>query len=40
MAKMRATRNERGHQKTTEEIDTVAKGEGPAITTTMAPTAK
>jgi hypothetical protein len=38
--KMRATTNERGHQKTTEETDTVAKGEDPTTTTTMAPTAK
>jgi hypothetical protein len=40
MVKMRVTTNERGHQKTTEETDTVAKGEDPAITTNIAPTAK
>jgi hypothetical protein len=40
MVKMRATTNERGHQKTTDETDTVAKGEDSAITTTMAPTTK
>jgi hypothetical protein len=40
MAKMRATTNEHDHQKTTEEIDTVAKGGDPAIMTTTAPTAK
>jgi hypothetical protein len=40
MAKMRATKNEHDHQKTIEEIDTVAKGGDPAIMTTLAPTAK
>jgi hypothetical protein len=40
MVKMRATTNERGHRKTIEETDTVAKGGDPAITTTMALTAK
>jgi hypothetical protein len=40
MVKMHATTNERNHQKTTEETDSVAKGEDPAITTTMAHTAK
>jgi hypothetical protein len=40
MVKMHATTNERGHQKTTKEIDMVAKGEDPATTTTTAPTAK
>jgi hypothetical protein len=40
MAKTRAITNEHDHQKMTEETDTVAKGEDPAITTTMAPTAK
>jgi hypothetical protein len=40
MAKMRATTNEYDHQKTTGGTDTVAKGGDPAITTTMAPTAK
>jgi hypothetical protein len=40
MVKMRATTNERGHQRTTEETDTVAKEEDPAIMTTTAPTAK
>jgi hypothetical protein len=40
MVKMRATTNEHGNQKTTEEIDMVAKEEDPAITTTTAPTAK
>jgi hypothetical protein len=40
MVKMRATTNERGHQKTIEEIDTVAKGDDPTTTTTIAPTAK
>jgi hypothetical protein len=40
MVKMRATKNERGHQKTTEETDMVAKGEDPATTTTTAPTTK
>jgi hypothetical protein len=37
---MRETTNERDHQKMTEETDTVAKEEDPAIMTTMAPTAK
>jgi hypothetical protein len=40
MVKMRATTNERGHQKMTEETDTVAEGEDPATTTTTAPIAK
>jgi hypothetical protein len=40
MVKMRAITNERAHQKTTKETDTVAKGEDPATTTTTAPTAK
>jgi hypothetical protein len=40
MVKMRATTNEHGHQRMTEETDTVAKGGDPAITTTMAPIAK
>jgi hypothetical protein len=40
MAKMRTTTNEHDHQKTIEETDLVAKGGDPAITTTMAPTAK
>jgi hypothetical protein len=40
MVKMRATINERGHQKMTEETYTVAKGEDPATTTTTAPTVK
>jgi hypothetical protein len=40
MVKMRATTNEHGHLRTTEEIDTVAKGGDPAITTTTAPIAK
>jgi hypothetical protein len=40
MEKMRATTNEHGHLRMTEEIDTEAKGEDPAITTTTAPTAK
>jgi hypothetical protein len=40
MVKMRATTNEREHQRTTEETDTVDKGGDLAITTTTAPTAK
>jgi hypothetical protein len=40
MVKMRATSNKHDHQKTTGEIDTVAKGGDPTITTTMAPIAK
>jgi hypothetical protein len=40
MVKIRGTTNERGHQKMMEETDTVAKGEDPVTTTTMAPTAK
>jgi hypothetical protein len=40
MEKMHATTNEHGHLRTTEEIDTVAKGEDPTITITTAPTAK
>jgi hypothetical protein len=37
---MHATTNEHDHQRTTEEIDTVAKGGDPTITTTTAPTTK
>jgi hypothetical protein len=40
MAKTRATTNECGYQKTTEETDTVAKGGDPATTTTTALTVK
>jgi hypothetical protein len=40
MVKMRVTTNEHGHQRTTEETDTVAKGGDPAITITTAPTSK
>jgi hypothetical protein len=40
MVKMRATTNKHGHQRTIEEIDTVAKGGDLAITTTTAPTTK
>jgi hypothetical protein len=40
MVKMRATTNERDHQKTTEETDTADKGGDPAIMTTTPPTAK
>jgi hypothetical protein len=35
MVKMRATTREHDHQKMTGEIDTAAKGEDPATTTTM-----
>jgi hypothetical protein len=40
MVKMRAKKNEHGHLRMTEEIDTMAKGEDPAIMITKAPTAK
>jgi hypothetical protein len=40
MEKMLATINARDHQKMTEEPDMEVKGEGPVITTIMAPTAK
>jgi hypothetical protein len=40
MAKLHATTNERGHQKMTEETNTVAKGEDPATIITTALIAK
>jgi hypothetical protein len=40
MAKIRATTSGHDHQKTTWEIDTVAKGEDPATTTTTVLTVK
>jgi hypothetical protein len=40
MEKMRATINARDHQRTIEETDMEVKGEGPAITTITALTAK
>jgi hypothetical protein len=40
MAKMGATTSGHDHQKMTEEIDTVDKGEDPATTTTMVLTVK
>jgi hypothetical protein len=40
MVKMHVTTNERAHQKTIEETDTVAKREDLATTTTTAPTTK
>jgi hypothetical protein len=40
MAKMHATTNERGHQKTTGETDTVTKGKDLATMITTALTAK
>jgi hypothetical protein len=40
MAKTHATTNERGHQKTTKETNTVDKEGDPEITTVTAPTVK
>jgi hypothetical protein len=40
MEKMHATINARDRQKMIEETDMEVKGEGPAITTISAPTAK
>jgi hypothetical protein len=40
MVKMCAATNEHDHLRMTEEIDTVAKGGDPAITTTTTPIAK
>jgi hypothetical protein len=40
MEKMHPTTSGRDPQKTIEEIDMEVKGDGPAITTTMAPIAK